>query len=88
MRGASVKSRHGPAKAATNLSTRAGRGNRFWGTDRAADPAREQCLRRELALIAKPRPGLFRLLTMSPKEAEYLHPRETRTLPGRRKRRI
>lgn len=40
--------------------------------------------RRELALIATPRPGLSRLLTMSPKEAEYQLPRKTRALPRRR----
>ncbi len=40
--------------------------------------------RRALALIAKPRPELSSLLTMSPKEAECWLPREARKFPRRR----
>jgi hypothetical protein len=40
--------------------------------------------RRELAVIAKPRPRLSLLLTMSQKEAECLLSREAKTLPRRR----
>jgi len=39
--------------------------------------------RRELVLIAKRRPRLSVLLTMSQREAEYLLPPEARTLPRR-----